>query len=1144
MRNLPETVHEYNIPRLNIWFIVSSVFLLLCVFWMVADDYLREWKPYQRQAKLFETQKLLEDHAVMEKKLAEAGFDTVTNHLAQAETSVQQHASQIEELEKKLERIQVDLDVKRNEYATQKALLDQRKSEFDEAVELQKSKDKMEKILQQLRKQKVVVAKLDAEVQVLDERRLAISKEISNFTVAKDQYEKEKNTLISKRELIEKRLVYLKNKILPAVVDQPLIEFAQPTVRIKQMIAEDQKYSLNFVEVPRIDRCITCHTFTERKDSVAEGEEGFRFANLPQPWKSHSRLDLFVASDSAHPMERFGCSVCHEGWDRSTAFIRAAHTPAFYAVKEDYVRLPLVEGIPHWLPTTVVEKWRPGLLAKVQEHAKLVEERESLKSSRHRNPKRLQEVRAAIQAARAELKEQYGMTLEALSQFQFASYSQEQAWEQPPLNWHPMEHKEDPMRPREFIESSCLKCHQNVTDIPVKKDPAGTSEFNPGDKINAGLHLIEQAGCYACHKIQALETVVKRVIKPGENLEALSHAFVAEPQAILNANNLASAAEIKPGRELMIPVRVPYPKPGPSLLKIASKTSKEWMIKWLEDPKAFRSNTLMPQFWNLDNNRHGTYFDAWLPGQDKPIKIDWADRNAVEMASVAEYLFKVSEKPIYPAPPKGDPSRGEKLVNSVGCLGCHVVDQKLGDIIFRDRRSRSQGPMLFGAGSKYDAGWLYAWLKNPNQYRHDTRMPNLCLSGQEAADITAYLMANHNTPFEGRKLPEVKSDVLKDTAIDYLKNTMSRNQAVTKVNEMDDQQKLAYIGKKLVQRYGCISCHNIKGFENAKPISIDLSDWASKSPTKLDFGFIEIPHDNHAYLHQKLQAPRSFDRVETKAPQEMLRMPQFNFTEEQIELIMTAVMGMTGENPDAKVRRNLTENEWTIENGRWLMKELNCMGCHVNEDQGGAIRRTMDEDKTYLFPPSLTGVGTKVRPAWLHDFLKNPGKDTYRYWLQVRMPTFTLTDDQLNALTQYFALRDKQPYPYESDATETLPPSSKEMVEAGAKIVEQFKCLSCHAPRSLEQAMADPSTAVNFSVVKHRMRPKGVIEWLKNPGAITPGVNMPAFWPEGQPSPLPDILGGDLAKQIQAVADYLRVYNTSAPPVKTIQKKETGSQQP
>ncbi len=1134
MRNLPETLHEYNIPRLNIWFIVFSLILLITTLWMVADDYFREWKPYQRQSKIFEVQKLREDAATAEKKMQEAGYTDVTNRLAHARASIEMQGAQKDAIQERLNRVMSDFSVTKIKYATEKALLDQRKSEFDESVELKKGAKAVHECEVALHHQEAVVAGLDVEVQALEDKRAEQMKALDQIRGDWEKADKERKKLETGKGLIEKRLKYVNSKLLPALLDEPLVEFAVPTVAVRQVIAEDQKYSLNFVDVPRIDRCITCHTFADKNDTVAGGGEGFRFANLPQPWKSHPRLDMFVDPNSPHPINRFGCSVCHLGWDRGTTFINSSHTPGFYQVKRDYVKLPLVEGVPYWLPSSEVEKWKPGLVAKVQEQAKLAEEKQKLKEAGAKGA-RWQEVRSSLQTARAELQNQYGMSVDDLSKFEFASMTQEQAWQEPKLSWHHMHHKEDPMRPREFIESSCLKCHQGVTDIPTKRDPERGSGLDPGEKLTAGLRLIEQAGCYACHKMQALETVVKHTVVTNESLQSISHTFVAQPETIMAANGLASAMDIRVGRELNVPVRVPYPKPGPSLLKVAGKTNKEWMQKWLSNPRGFRPNTFMPQFWNVDNNRNGTHFEGLLTGADgAPISIDWADRNAVEMASIAEYLFSISEKPEYPAPPAGNAERGDQLVKSVGCMGCHVVDKKLDEVAFRDRRYRSQGPMLFGSGSKYNPGWLYAWLKDPSQYRHDTRMPSLRLSDQEAADITAFLMANHNAEFDGLKVPELKPEVLKDTTVDVLKDSMPVSQAIEKAGRMSDQEKLLCLGDKMVQRYGCMNCHNVKGMETAKPISIELSDWASKSPTKLDFGFIEIPHENYTFLHQKLQAPRSFDRVETKRPLEYLRMPQYNFSEEQIELIMTAVMGMTGENPGDKSRRILTENEWYVENGRWLIKELNCLGCHVNEDRdgvkhGGAIRRTMDEDKTFLYPPSLAGVGTKTRPTWLHSFLKHPGDHVFRYWLEARMPTFQFTDDQLNTLTQYFALRDKQPYPYESDTTEAPPAPPKELVEAGEKIVVKLECLKCHAPRNAAQAAEDGSTAINFSMIKHRMRPKGIIAWLKNPQGITPDVNMPAFWPPGQPSQVKDILDGDSDRQIEAVAAYLSVYNASAP---------------
>jgi cytochrome c551/c552 len=48
---------------------------------------------------------------------------------------------------------------------------------------------------------------------------------------------------------------------------------------------------------------------------------------LPQPYSSHPRLDLFVGSTSPHPLNEFGCTICHEGQGSATDFTWASHTP-------------------------------------------------------------------------------------------------------------------------------------------------------------------------------------------------------------------------------------------------------------------------------------------------------------------------------------------------------------------------------------------------------------------------------------------------------------------------------------------------------------------------------------------------------------------------------------------------------------------------------------------------------------------------------------------------------------------------------------------------------------------------------------------------------------------------------------------------
>ena len=117
---------------------------------------------------------------------------------------------------------------------------------------------------------------------------------------------------------------------------------------------------------------------------------------------------------------------------------------------------------------------------------------------------------------------------------------------------------------------------------------------------------------------------------------------------------------------------------------------------------------------------------------------------------------------------KGDPKRGEQFVVADGktsenrakaCIACHDIEIETADLKYdegllgesvdkasqrptgwKERMSRRQAPNLAGIASKVTPEWLFAWLKSPRDYWHDTSMPDLRLTDQEALDIVAYLM--------------------------------------------------------------------------------------------------------------------------------------------------------------------------------------------------------------------------------------------------------------------------------------------------------------------------------------------------------------------------------------------------------------------
>src|SRR5690606_32460361 len=47
--------------------------------------------------------------------------------------------------------------------------------------------------------------------------------------------------------------------------------------------------------------------------------------------------------------------------------------------------------------------------------------------------------------------------------------------------------------------------------------------------------------------------------------------------------------------------------------------------------------------------------------------------------------------------------------------------------------------------------------------------------------------------------------------------------------------QLVYIGRRAIGKYGCFGCHDVPGFEDAKPIGTGLADWGRKGADKLAF---------------------------------------------------------------------------------------------------------------------------------------------------------------------------------------------------------------------------------------------------------------------------------------------------------------------
>ena len=143
----------------------------------------------------------------------------------------------------------------------------------------------------------------------------------------------------------------------------------------------------------------------------------------------------------------------------------------------------------------------------------------------------------------------------------------------------------------------------------------------------------------------------------------------------------------------------------------------------------------------------------------------------------------------------------------------------------------------------------------------------------------------------------------------------------------------------------------------------------------------EKPWYNHkGFFEHKITEPSIYDQGKEKDPKDRLRMPKPFLTPEWRNALTTFLLGSVGAE-GANVPQSLFYNpedtrRQDIQNGWWVVKKYNCMGCH--QIQVGQRSVVMDlpfyqtpEGKD-LLPPRLSSEGARVDPSWLLRFLHDP----------------------------------------------------------------------------------------------------------------------------------------------------------------------------
>jgi len=654
------------------------------------------------------------------------------------------------------------------------------------------------------------------------------------------------------------------------------------------------------------------------------------------------------------------------------------------------------------------------------------------------------------------------------------------------------------------VESGCLRCHSTDTDLAPRRSH---SEFVTA-KLAYQKAEMERAhdpeGYRKAHGTDELPRV------PMDSAETASLAPTLDQGRWLFRQLNCNGCHLLEGYES-------NKDAGPQLNDISAKATPEWVLSWIRNPRGFRAKTGMPNLWPtpLDPASKVPYAD------DSPEYAKWHTSRADETLAVASFLYERSESPGanakeskslreriqgYAAVEGASAELGKKYFEGYGCQGCHANTEGAGLPDTWRSRERDIAPNLANVAAKTNVDWLAYWVEDPQRYWHGTAMPNLRLSRKEAASVAQYLMT--------LKSPALSpAEVTKDEAA-LVADPKKRQELVECRAAGGAKMSRIDCGEKTIAYRGCYGCHRIAGFENYAPIGPELSGFAKKDVTTFDFGYALADHNlqtTETYAALKLDSPRIYsrDRVE-------LKMGDFDLSAEEIRALVVFLKGTVPSTPTAPFDPMKQENYAAQAEGRKLVNDLNCRGCHTLEGRGAEIdgwRAAQLQADSQARAPWLDGEGARVQPEWLFNFLRNPEQHGIRpfmhpewVWkdevpadkLALRMPSFKqLTPDQWTSIVRYFATFDHEEYPFPVPKANDLSKDEKLWALKNMNSDQAGNCQKCHfygefpVQRGQEELAA---LAPNIAQMPHRLRPEWVKQWLLRPSSYLRYTKMPAFF--------------------------------------------------
>lgn len=483
---------------------------------------------------------------------------------------------------------------------------------------------------------------------------------------------------------------------------------------------------------------------------------------------------------------------------------------------------------------------------------------------------------------------------------------------------------------------------------------------------------------------------------------------------------------------------------------------------------------------------------------------------------------------------------GLVVVAQFNCVACHRVENDSFPI------ANKTAPRLKWSAQHLNPAYVRRFVENPHATKPGTKMPDLLGQLDEddrkktADAITQYILSKSKNEYAAFQVdPEAAARgsrvfhsvgcVACHSPRDDNANEIPMSDAIV-LGNISNKYDVKGLVKFLENPMSARPSGHMPNMQLSHREAIDISHYllqaASVSDAKsgIESNMVKLGEEffakyHCASCHTEISNTKTLDNNDTSATHTAFDKldpgkgclsgaagdwPRFQLSEEQSQQIRSML-----ESYPSKLTAQQTIDV--------SLEHFNCTACHDRANLGGvAADRNHHFQTTNMnlgdqgrIPPTLTGVGAKLKADWMRDVMVNG--TTVRPYMNTRMPQYG--EKNIGHLIELFQAQDTL-----GNTEFAKFDDQKKTREYGHQLVgnKGLNCVACH---TFQYKQADTMPAVDLTEMSRRLKKDWFYQYMLAPQKFSPNTVMPSFWPRGVA--IRKDLEGEPDYQIEAIWQYL-----------------------